>query len=222
MNGKTELVTALVAGSNSGGQANSRTGYWKAVQSRLGILRGCLAGLAAVALVTFVAFRLHLNLSTSGSLYFLIVVMVSVIWGFWEASVTSLIAVGLPQLLLCPAGVHLDRFRPAELGGPGHLRNSRAHRQPALHARAGQGQSGSPAADGGPKALRTEPPYSAARSTPGDRAADGVPDSGDLPDRVRGLVRRHASAPGCDRFRGRRSRAARAQRLFPGPCVGRR
>ena len=63
------------------------------VRPYLGTLRGYLAGLAAVALVTFCAFRLHLNLSTSGSLYFLIVVMVSVIWGFWEASVTSVIAV---------------------------------------------------------------------------------------------------------------------------------
>jgi two-component system sensor histidine kinase KdpD len=102
MNVKTELVNALVAGSNSGAQANSRTGSWKAVKSRLGILRGCLAGLAAVGLVTFIAFRLHLNLSTSGSLYFLIVVMVSVIWGFWEASVTSLIAVNCLNYFFVP------------------------------------------------------------------------------------------------------------------------
>src|ERR1035441_5450781 len=55
-------------------------------------LRGYAAGLAAVALVTLFAFRLHLNLSASGSLYFLIVVMVSVLWGFWEATFASLIA----------------------------------------------------------------------------------------------------------------------------------
>src|SRR5229473_1283113 len=99
---KRELVTALAAESNSGAEANSRTDYWKAVQSRLGILRGCLAGLAAVAMVTLIAFRLHLNLSTSGSLYFLIVVMVSVIWGFWEASVTSLIAVNCLNYFFVP------------------------------------------------------------------------------------------------------------------------
>jgi two-component system sensor histidine kinase KdpD len=68
----------------------------------LGILRGCLAGLSAVALVTFFALRLNLNLSTSGSLYFLIVVMVSVIWGFWEASVTSLIAVNCLNYFFVP------------------------------------------------------------------------------------------------------------------------
>jgi two-component system sensor histidine kinase KdpD len=58
--------------------------------------------MAAVALVTFIAFRLHLNLSTSGSLYFLIVVMVSVVWGFWEASVTSLIAVNCLNYFFVP------------------------------------------------------------------------------------------------------------------------
>src|ERR1039457_5037672 len=102
MNGKTELATALVAESNFGAKAKSRMGFWKAVQSRLGVLRGCLAGLTAVALVTLVAFRLHLNLSTSGSLYFLIVVMISVVWGFWEASVTSLIAVSCLNYFFFP------------------------------------------------------------------------------------------------------------------------
>jgi two-component system sensor histidine kinase KdpD len=57
---------------------------------------------AAVALVTFGAFRLNLNLSTSGSLYFLIVVMVAVVWGFWEASVTSLIAVNCLNYFFVP------------------------------------------------------------------------------------------------------------------------
>jgi two-component system sensor histidine kinase KdpD len=76
--------------------------YRKLVRSQLRILRGCLAGLAAVALVTFCAFRLNLNLSTSGSLYFLIVVMVAVVWGFWEASVTSLIAVNCLNYFFVP------------------------------------------------------------------------------------------------------------------------
>ena len=58
--------------------------------------------MAAVALVTFGAFRLNLNLSTSGSLYFLIVVMVAVVWGFWEASVTSLIAVNCLNYFFVP------------------------------------------------------------------------------------------------------------------------
>ena len=142
--------------------------------------------------------------------------MVSVIWGFWEASVTSLIAVSCLNYLLCPSGAHLDGVGSAELGGPCHLRNHRADRQPALHSRAGPGEGGSTAADGGPEALRIEPPDSAARSTPDDRAADCVAHSGDLPDGIRGLVRRHAGAPGCDRFAGQTisnsSRAARISR----------
>src|ERR1019366_1175065 len=74
MDVKTELVAGPVAGQNAGAKANSWLGYWAVVRSRLGILRGCLAGVAAVALVTFFALRLNLNLSASGSLYFLIVV----------------------------------------------------------------------------------------------------------------------------------------------------
>jgi two-component system sensor histidine kinase KdpD len=89
----TEPVTGRAAGSNAAAKTSYWTAYREAVRSCIRVLPGCLAGLAAVALVTFCGFRLHLNLSASGSLYFLIVVMVSVVWGFWEASVTSLIAV---------------------------------------------------------------------------------------------------------------------------------
>src|ERR1035441_10249882 len=102
MDVKTELVAGPVSGQNAGAKANSWLGYWAVVRSRLGILRGCLAGVAAVALVTFFALRLNLNLSASGSLYFLIVVMVSVIWGFWEGSVTSLIAVNCLNYFFVP------------------------------------------------------------------------------------------------------------------------
>ncbi|MGA2435789.1 MAG: hypothetical protein ABSG25_10940, partial [Bryobacteraceae bacterium] len=65
MDEKTQFVTGHAAGSNAGTKVNSWTACWKGVQSRAGVLRGYLAGLAAVALVTFCAFRLHLNLSTS-------------------------------------------------------------------------------------------------------------------------------------------------------------
>jgi two-component system sensor histidine kinase KdpD len=93
MDGKTGLLIGLVSKSKARVEAQRRTGYRWALRALPAIVRGCFTGSAAVALVTFCAFRLHLNLSTSGSLYFLIVVMVSSIWGFWEASVTSLIAV---------------------------------------------------------------------------------------------------------------------------------
>jgi two-component system sensor histidine kinase KdpD len=89
---KTELSIAPGAASKAGSGSNHRAGRWKAVPLRLGVLRGYFAGPAAAALVTLAGYRLHFNLSTAGYLYFLVVVMVSVVWGFWEASVTSLIA----------------------------------------------------------------------------------------------------------------------------------
>src|ERR1035441_5751325 len=93
MDGKTEVAAGHVAGWDAETKANSRAGYWNRIQPQLGVLRGCLAGAVAVAVVTFAAFRLHLNLSTSGFLYLVTVVLIAVLWGFWEASVTSLIAV---------------------------------------------------------------------------------------------------------------------------------
>jgi two-component system sensor histidine kinase KdpD len=78
------------------------TRYRRSLGSLTAALRGYAAGLAAVALVTLVGFRLNMNLSTSGSLYFLIVVMVSVNWGFREASVTSLIAVNCLNYFFVP------------------------------------------------------------------------------------------------------------------------
>ena len=102
MDAKTELVSGVAVELKAARKPNTWTSYWKSAKSHLGVLRGCLAGLAAVALVTLVAFRLHLNLSTSGSLYFLIVVLISVVWGFWEASVTSLIAVNCLNYFFVP------------------------------------------------------------------------------------------------------------------------
>jgi two-component system sensor histidine kinase KdpD len=102
MDGEPELVTGLGAEPNAGIRAKRWTIYRRVMHSRLRSLRGCLAGLAAVALVTLIALQLHLNLSTSGSLYFLIVVMISLVWGFWEASVTSLIAVNCLNYFFVP------------------------------------------------------------------------------------------------------------------------
>jgi two-component system sensor histidine kinase KdpD len=102
MDGKSELVTGAATESTAGTKVNLRTDYRRAARAVSGIWRGSLAGLAAVAFVTFGAFRLHLNLSTTGSLYFLIVVMVAVIRGFWEASVTSLAAVNCLNYFFVP------------------------------------------------------------------------------------------------------------------------
>jgi hypothetical protein len=185
--------------------------------------RGCLAGVAAVVLLTFCAFRLHLNLSTSvprGSLYFLIVVMVAVVWGFWEASVTSLIAVNClnyffvppvltwrvsdPQNWVALATFEITALTVSRL-------STRAQSQARAEAR---------------QRAEVEKLYELSRrilfldrrQRSGRRSC---PHSGDLPDGIRGPVRRRAGAPGCDRFRGKRSRTTRAQRLFPGQHSGR-
>jgi two-component system, OmpR family, sensor histidine kinase KdpD len=46
-----------------------------------------------VACLTWLAFRLHLNLSTATSLHLLLVLLIALRWGFWEASLTSLLSV---------------------------------------------------------------------------------------------------------------------------------
>jgi len=65
--------------------------------------RGHLAGLGAVALVTLAGFRLGANLPTAGSLYMLVVVIVSATWpGFWEGSLTSIAAVNCLNYFFVP------------------------------------------------------------------------------------------------------------------------
>jgi two-component system, OmpR family, sensor histidine kinase KdpD len=56
------------------------------------LLSHALAGSVAVLLAAFVGIRLHVNFSTIGFLDFLVVVLVATLSGFWEATVTSLVA----------------------------------------------------------------------------------------------------------------------------------
>src|ERR1700678_337808 len=51
-----------------------------------------LAGSAAVLAAAYLGLRLHVNFSTTGFLDLLIVVLVARMSGFWEATVTSLVA----------------------------------------------------------------------------------------------------------------------------------
>jgi two-component system, OmpR family, sensor histidine kinase KdpD len=51
-----------------------------------------LAGSAVVFLAAYLGLRLHVNFSTTGFLHLLIVVLVAMLSGFWEATVTSLVA----------------------------------------------------------------------------------------------------------------------------------
>ena len=102
MNTNPDLAVGWVAPPTGGTAADSWIAFRQFVQSRIGMLQGCFAGVAAVALLTLIAFPLHPNVSTCGFLYFLPVVMVSVVWGFWEASLTSLIAVNCLNYFFVP------------------------------------------------------------------------------------------------------------------------
>jgi len=51
-----------------------------------------LAGSAVVLVIAYAGIRLHVNFSTTGFLDLLVVVLVAMLSGFWEATVTSLVA----------------------------------------------------------------------------------------------------------------------------------
>ena len=59
-------------------------------------------GVLAVAGLTYCAFRLQLNLSTGSLLFLLLVVVVSLRAGFWEATITSLVAVACLDYFFIP------------------------------------------------------------------------------------------------------------------------
>jgi two-component system sensor histidine kinase KdpD len=102
MDESTERLAGLVPKSRARATGSLSTICRKLLSALSARWRGYAGGAASVALVAFCAYRLHLNLSTSGSLCFLIVVLVSGFWGFWEASVTSLIAVGCLNYFFVP------------------------------------------------------------------------------------------------------------------------
>ena len=148
---------------------------------------GCRAG-------DVFAFRLHLNLSATGSLYFLIVVMVSAYVGFWEASVTSLVAVNCLNYFFVPPVLTWRVSDPQDWVALATFEIT-ALTVSRLSTRVqGQGEERRRGSGAGGEALRIEPPHSPSRSPPDDRAADRVPHSGDIPNGIRGSVRRRAGA----------------------------
>jgi len=74
-------------------KANLGALQWPIFRRRLRALAQCLATCAAIALLTSVAFILQTNLLTIGLLYLMVVVTVASVFGFWQASLTSLLAV---------------------------------------------------------------------------------------------------------------------------------
>src|SRR5277367_6652262 len=61
-------------------------------QSAMRCLGHALCGSAVVMATAYLGMRLHVNFSTTGFLHLLIVVLVATMSGFWEATVTSLVA----------------------------------------------------------------------------------------------------------------------------------
>ena len=59
-----------------------------------GAYRRAIVGIACTLLAAVISFRLHCNLSTAGSIQLLLVVMVALRWGFTQATIVSIIAVG--------------------------------------------------------------------------------------------------------------------------------
>ncbi len=60
--------------------------------SALRMVRHALAASAAVLLIAYSGVHLHVNFATTGFLHLLIIVLVAMISGFWEATITSLVA----------------------------------------------------------------------------------------------------------------------------------
>jgi hypothetical protein len=58
----------------------------------LPFLGGTLGGCWVVALLGFSGYILHFNSATVGFLFLLIVVSVAILFGFWQASVVSILA----------------------------------------------------------------------------------------------------------------------------------
>ena len=71
-------------------------------RSWMQLLAQCAIGSAAIAVTTFVAFRLHFPLATAGFIYLLVVVVVSLLYGIWQATFISLVAVSCLNYFFIP------------------------------------------------------------------------------------------------------------------------
>jgi two-component system, OmpR family, sensor histidine kinase KdpD len=72
------------------------------IRRTIRLVRGVGAGSAVTLFVSYCAFRRHFNLSTAGSIDLLIVVLVALKVGFWEATGSSLVAVGCLAYFFAP------------------------------------------------------------------------------------------------------------------------
>jgi two-component system sensor histidine kinase KdpD len=71
-------------------------------RSWLQLLKQCMIGCSAVAFVTLVAFELRFPISTAGFTYLLVVLVIALTYGIWQATFISLIAVSCLNYFFIP------------------------------------------------------------------------------------------------------------------------
>ena len=86
----------------------------KRLPRRLRTLSQCLTASVVLALLTYFGFALQINLLTIGLLYLLIVVAVASLFGFWQASLISLLAVACLDYFFLPPIFHFDIADPQD------------------------------------------------------------------------------------------------------------
>jgi two-component system sensor histidine kinase KdpD len=71
-------------------------------QSAMRLTGHAFCGSLAVMATAYIGMRLHVHFSTTGFVHLLIVVLVATMWGFWEATVTSLVALSCLNYFFVP------------------------------------------------------------------------------------------------------------------------
>jgi two-component system sensor histidine kinase KdpD len=85
---------------------------WKALLQRLRIPVQCLAAAASLGLVTYLCFVLRVNLTTVSFVCLIVVFVVALFAGFWQASVASLVAVACLDYFFTPPVFHFSVTDP--------------------------------------------------------------------------------------------------------------
>jgi len=86
----------------------------KRLPRKLRALAQCLTASVVLALLTYYGFVLQITLLTIGLLYLLIVVAVAALFGFWQASLISLLAVACLDYFFLPPIFHFDIADPQD------------------------------------------------------------------------------------------------------------
>jgi two-component system, OmpR family, sensor histidine kinase KdpD len=71
-------------------------------RSWMQLLWQCTLGCAAIGAATFPAYKLHFPLATAGFIYLLVVVVISLVYGIWQATFVSLVAASCLNYFFIP------------------------------------------------------------------------------------------------------------------------